>query len=55
MKTSLFYLMDHYPDRSGPLADRYAAVIDQSVTKEQHVKDASTVQTHSSATRIIIA
>ena len=34
MKTSLFYLMDHYPDRSGPVADRYAAVIDQSVQAE---------------------
>ena len=34
MKTSLFYLMDHYPELSGPMQDRYAAVIDQAVLAE---------------------
>jgi len=34
MKTSLFYLMDHYPELSGSIEDRYAALIDQCVLAE---------------------
>lgn len=34
MKTSLFFLLDHYPALSGPIADRYGAVVHQSVLAE---------------------
>ncbi|MDX2381880.1 MAG: LLM class flavin-dependent oxidoreductase [Acidimicrobiia bacterium] len=34
MRTSLFYLLDHYPELSGSVEDRYVAVLDQCVLAE---------------------